>query len=125
MPKSSNQKLKLWYLYHILFENTDEDNPMTMPQLITELGRYGITAERKSLYNDIELLINAGVDIVSEKRDKYVYYMGSRDFQLAELKLLENLCLSLMSITGSVPYLRNWSLPSLLIQKNPPRICPI
>lgn len=61
---------------------------MTMPQLITELGRYGITAERKSLYNDIELLINAGVDIVSEKRDKYVYYMGSRDFQLAELKLL-------------------------------------
>ena len=88
MPKSSNQKLKLWYLYHILFENTDEDNPMTMSQLITELDRYGISAERKSLYNDIELLVNAGVDIVSEKRDKFVYYMGSRDFQLAELKLL-------------------------------------
>ncbi len=88
MPKSSNQKLKLWYLYRILFENTDENNPITMPELITELSRYGINAERKSLYNDIELLVNAGVDIVSEKRDKFVYYMASRDFQVAELKLL-------------------------------------
>ncbi len=88
MPKSSNQKLKLWYLYRILFENTDENNPITMPQIIAALERYGITAERKSVYSDIELLVNAGVDIVSEKRDKYVYYMASRDFQVAELKLL-------------------------------------
>lgn len=88
MPKSSNQKLKLWYLYKILFENTDENNPMTLGQIITELGRYDISAERKSLYNDIELLVNAGVDIVREKRDKFVYYIGSREFQLAELKLL-------------------------------------
>ena len=88
MPKSSNQKLKQWFLYRILFENTDEDNPMTMSQLINELERYGVSAERKSIYSDIELLVNAGVDIVSEKRDKHVYYMGSRDFQLAELKLL-------------------------------------
>ena len=88
MAKSSNQKLKLWYLYKILFENTDENNPMTLSQIITELGRYDISAERKSLYNDIEMLVNAGVDIVSEKRDKFVYYIASRDFQLAELKLL-------------------------------------
>lgn len=88
MPKSSNQKLKLWYLYRILFENTDENNPMTLGQIITELGRYDISAERKSLYNDIELLVIAGVDIVREKRDKFVYYIGSREFQLAELKLL-------------------------------------
>lgn len=61
---------------------------MTMSQLIRELGRYDIVAERKSIYSDMELLVNAGVDIVSEKRDRYVYYMASRDFQLAELKLL-------------------------------------
>ena len=88
MPKSNNQKLKLWFLYRILFEKTDENNPLTMPQIITELSRYDISAERKSVYSDIELLVNAGVDIVAEKRDKYVYYMGSRDFQLPELKLL-------------------------------------
>ena len=88
MPKNKNQKLKIWFLYRILYEMTDENNPMTMAQLLTELERYGITAERKSIYSDIELLVNAGVDIISEKRDKYVYYMGSRDFQLPELKLL-------------------------------------
>ena len=88
MPKSSNQKLKPWFLYRILLENTDENNPMTMAQIITELSRYGVSAERKSIYSDIELLVNAGVDIVSEKRDRHVYYIGSRDFQMAELKLL-------------------------------------
>ena len=88
MPKSSNQKLKILYLYKILAEQTDEANPLTMPQIITELGRFGINAERKSLYDDIELLINAGVDIVCEKRKSFGYYMASRNFQLAELKLL-------------------------------------
>lgn len=88
MPKSSNQKLKILYLYKILAEQTDEDNPLTMPQIIAELGRFGINAERKSLYDDIELLVNAGVDIVCEKRKSFGYYMASRNFQLAELKLL-------------------------------------
>lgn len=100
MPKSSNQKLKIWFLYRILFENTDENNPMTMPQIISELERYGISAERKSVYSDIELLTDAGIDIVSEKRDKYVYYMGSRDFQLAELKLLVDCVQSSKFITA-------------------------
>lgn len=88
MPKSSNQKLKVLYLYKILAENTDENNPITMPEIISSLDRYGISAERKSVYSDIELLTDAGVDIVSEKRDRYVYYMASRRFQIAELKLL-------------------------------------
>ena len=88
MPKSSNQKLKILYLYKILAEQTDENNPLSMPRLIEELARYGVNAERKSLYDDIELLINAGVDIVCEKRKTFGYYMASRNFQLAELKLL-------------------------------------
>ena len=88
MPKSSNQKLKILYLYKILAENTDENNPMTMPKIISALEKYGVSAERKSVYSDIELLVNEGVDIVSEKRDRFVYYIASRNFQLAELKLL-------------------------------------
>ena len=59
-----------------------------MKQIISQLQRLGINAERKSVYSDIELLISAGVDVVSEKRDKFVYYIGERDFQLPELKLL-------------------------------------
>lgn len=100
MPKSSNQKLKLWYVYKILFEHSDENHPLTLSQIISLLKNYGITAERKSLYSDIELLCEAGVDIVSEKRDKFVYYIGERDFQLAELKLLVDCVLASRFITA-------------------------
>ena len=56
MPKSSNQKLKLIYLMKILLERTDETHSITMPEMIDALAAYGISAERKSLYNDIENL---------------------------------------------------------------------
>lgn len=89
MPKRSNQRLKIWYLYKILFENSDEDHPLTMKEILAALKNYGIDAERKSVYSDIELLTDAGVDIVSQRRrNGFVYYIGERDFQLAELKLL-------------------------------------
>ena len=54
MPKSSNQKLKLIYLMKILLERTDETHSITMPEIIEALAAYDISAERKSLYNDIE-----------------------------------------------------------------------
>ena len=46
MAKSPNQKLKLLYLYQILLQRTDEEHPITVPQLIGELennkrGIYG------------------------------------------------------------------------------------
>ena len=56
MPKSSNQKLKLIYLMKILLERTDETHSITMPEIIEALAAYDISAERKSLYNDIENL---------------------------------------------------------------------
>ena len=54
MPKSSNQKLKLIYLMKIFLERTDETHSITMPEIIDALAAYDISAERKSLYNDIE-----------------------------------------------------------------------
>lgn len=89
MPKGNNQKLKLVYLMKILLEQTDELHSITMPEIITELEGYGISAERKSIYNDIESLRMYGLDIIGEQRDrKYYYYVGNRQFELAELKLL-------------------------------------
>lgn len=54
MPKLSNQKLKLIQLMKILLERTDETHSITMPEIIEALAAYDISAERKSLYNDIE-----------------------------------------------------------------------
>ena len=60
-----------------------------MPEIITELKAYGVNAERKSIYNDIENLRLYGLDIIGEKEDKaFSYRVGNRQFELAELKLL-------------------------------------
>lgn len=64
MPKSSNQKLKLIYLMKILLERTDETHSITMPEIIEALAAYDISAERKSLYNDIENLRVYGLDVI-------------------------------------------------------------
>ncbi len=88
MPKSPKQKLKLLYLQKILLEQTDEDHPLTIQQLIEALAHYGIQAERKSLYDDLEALRQFGLDILRQKSKTYGYYVGSRPFELPELKLL-------------------------------------
>ncbi|SHI12595.1 Predicted DNA-binding transcriptional regulator YafY, contains an HTH and WYL domains [Sporobacter termitidis DSM 10068] len=88
MPRSSNQKLKLLYLMKILQEKTDEHHAITVPELITELARYDISAERKSIYDDLEALKLFGLDIVSARGRTTGYYLASKDFELPELKLL-------------------------------------
>ncbi len=88
MPKSSNQKLKLLYLSKIFVESTDASHALTVSELIDELGKYEIRAERKSVYDDIEMLRVYGMDI-QMLRDRHVrYYLGRHTFELAELKLL-------------------------------------
>jgi len=89
MAKGSNQKLKIMYLMKILLEQTDETHSISMPEIISALEQYGITAERKSIYNDMESLRQFGMDIIGEQRDRtYYYHVGKRQFELAELKLL-------------------------------------
>lgn len=89
MAKSSNQKMKLLYLLKILTEKTDENHCLSSLELIEELSRYGIHAERKSIYDDIACLVDFGYDIVNIKqRIGGGYYLACRDFELPELKLL-------------------------------------
>lgn len=89
MAKTYNQKMKLLYIVKILQEKTDENHYMTAAELIKELDKEGIRAERKSIYSDIQELTDFGYDIMHVKsRINGGYYMASRDFELAELKLL-------------------------------------
>lgn len=89
MARGRNQKLKLIYLIKILYENTDDTHSLTMAEILAELSDYGIEAERKSVYADLEALRTCGFDIIGEKRNKtYYYHIGNRQFELVELKLL-------------------------------------
>ena len=88
MPTSPNQPAKLLYLMKILLDKTDENHTLTVKELSSGLAAYGIKAERKTLYKDLEHLSVFGLDIVT-KRDKSVgYYIANRQFELSELKLL-------------------------------------
>ena len=72
----------------ILLEKTDENHPLTVNEIISELSYYDIPAERKSIYSDIDLLMSFGLDIICEKGRANKYFIGTRDFELPELKLL-------------------------------------
>jgi len=88
MATITNSKLKLLYLMKIFLEKTDENHSLTVNDLINELNKYHITAERKAIYSDIELLRNFGMDIICDKTRSNNYFVASRDFELPELKLL-------------------------------------
>ena len=100
MPRSANQKLKLLCLCRILWERTDEDHPMTVPELIQALEAWDIKAERKSIYDDMEALRTLGIDVQSRKGKSPGWFLGERTFQLAELKLLVDAIQSSRFITA-------------------------
>ena len=87
--KGKNQKLKLLYLAKIMQEQTDDTHALTMPQIIEELAKYDIEAQRKSVYDDLEALDFFGIEIIKDQVGFRTYYhCGNRDFEIAELKFL-------------------------------------
>lgn len=89
MPKSANQKIKILYLMRLFQEKTDEEHGLTLAEITAELAKLGVAAERKTLYDDIEILRVFGLDIEQRKEKNTVrYHLVSRDFELPELKLL-------------------------------------
>lgn len=87
MARSAGQKLKLLYLMDYLLQNTDAEHPAAMRELLAHLASRGVSAERKSIYDDLEALRLYGLD-VELTEDRNGYYVASRVFELPELKLL-------------------------------------
>ena len=89
MPRGTNQKFKLYRLAQIMLEKTDDNHYITMPEIISALGEYEITADRKSIYNDLRDLEMLGIEVEGEPvGNRYHYHVVSRPFELPELKLL-------------------------------------
>ena len=79
MPKGTKQKLKLYYLSQIMLKKTDDEHGITMPEIQEKLLGYGVTADRKSVYDDLESLKVLGIDIIIEK------YKVTKEYVLALL----------------------------------------
>ncbi len=84
----SQVKLRILYIMKILLEKTDEKHTMSASDIDKELRRYGMSIDRKTVYNDIETLKAFGMDILQARGANNGYYIGRRDFELPELKLL-------------------------------------
>ena len=83
MARSPNQKLKTLILQKTLLERTDEEHPMTVKELIDTLAAWDVTAERKSIYDDLEALRAFGLDIQSRKGKTPGWFVGERHGSLS------------------------------------------
>lgn len=99
MPKVTGQKLRLLYVLKFLTERTDEEHGLTVGELTELLEACGISAERKTIYDDIEQLKLFGHDIQNLRGKDSGYRLLSRDFELSELVLLTDAVQSSRFIT--------------------------
>lgn len=99
MQRTENQKMKLLCLMKLLAEKTDENHPLSIAQILDELAKNDIHAERKSIYGDMEALRQYGLDIIFRKSKTTGYFVASRTFELPELKLLADAVASSKFIT--------------------------
>ena len=89
MPKSDNQKLKIFYILDYLNRNSHEKHPVRASELMDMLqNQHNISCDRKTVYSDIAALQDYGVDIVSVPGKNGGYFIATRNFELPELKLL-------------------------------------
>lgn len=101
MALQQNHRYKLIYLLKILEDNTDEENGITMPEIIAKLKTYDVPAERKGLYCDLEALRNLGYNVVKTKKGYKTYYsLDKRLFTLSELKLMADAVASSRLVTA-------------------------
>lgn len=86
---SFDQKLRTLRLMEILMERTDDTHMLNASELCTILDQeYGISTDRRTIYTEMEILDKFGLDIHQKKGKNPGYYIGARDFELPELKLL-------------------------------------
>jgi len=88
MARGEGQKEKLIRILEILMRHTDEEHGISISELISMLSEYGISAERKSVYDDFLVLSGLGFTVERLPTRPASYYLADRIFELAELKML-------------------------------------
>ena len=75
----------------ILKESSDENHIITQPQLLTMLENiYNVKIDRRTLYRNIDSLIDFGYDISKFEDNGRGYYLREREFEASQIFLLCN-----------------------------------
>lgn len=100
MVKSYSQKLRVLYVMQVLLRYSDEEHPISQAEISERLNAYGIQADRKSIYDDIKVLNEFGLEIENRRAKPSGFYVAERSFELPELKLLVDAVQSSKFITA-------------------------
>ncbi len=101
MAERTNSREKIIRILEILYKYSDDSHGLTNKDIQNHLEEYSINADRKSIYYDIKFLEKMGMDIIEDRVGTRVeYHIGSRLFELAELKLLVDIVQSSRFITS-------------------------
>ena len=101
MARSENQKQKRFRIIEMMIEETDESHGLSVRDIISRLEKQGISAERKSVYDDMLTLGELGFDVITLPKKPPEYTLGTRPFELAELKMLVDAVESSRFITAA------------------------
>lgn len=96
MTKGEGQRVRILHVLQLLWEQSDEKHPITASEFLRRLEEKGIRCERKTIYSDLKDLEEFGFDVIRTQKGAYI---GKRDFELPELKLLADAVQSSKFIT--------------------------
>ncbi len=83
-------KWRILFLEKYLLNHTDDDHAVSTEDLVRIYEENGYKANRHTIKDDVDALIASGTEIISERTGggKTYYHVGTRLFELAELKML-------------------------------------
>ena len=71
-----------------LYEHTDDNHPVSTQELVKIFRAEDAHASRKTVKDDIDVLMNEGFDIVTIKSTQHSFFLANRKFEIPEIKLL-------------------------------------
>ncbi len=100
MANYGNSKIKLLLLLELLNQFSDEEHPLSSSEICALLEERGVLCERKSIYRDIAVLTEYGIDIISTRSPKAGFFVAKRKFELPEVRLMLDAVLTAPFITN-------------------------
>ncbi len=95
-----NNNLRFLILREILIKYSDDEHPINANEIIRILNeKYGMKCDRKTIYRDINTLIHFGFDVNKHCDERKGVYLGEREYELAEIRMLIDAVLTAKFIT--------------------------
>ena len=89
MSKENYQKIKLLKIYELLYQNSDEEHPLSTAEICDQMAQQGIKVDRRTLAEDIRVLNNHGYEVIGYRgQHAKMYYSIDRRFDVPEIKIL-------------------------------------